>query len=179
MVRGTPQLQPKVCVLFGSSRLNFFLNMLTQVSENMRVRSAEEEKTETASTESQSSHSQLSQIYFEQWEKENLKQKPQEKPVTKKSGQKIMKMPHKKRFGGKISKDNKQFKIKNEEKIQHGNEDRKFEELIAENNKLKKNLEHSRRVCRELVEKLRDERSRKRFKREDFEMIKNIFNRYM
>ena len=65
------------------------------------------------------------------------------------------------------------------ENFKQDSEDRNLEDLIAENKKLKKHLDHSRRVCRELVQKLRDERDRKSIKREDFQIIQNVLNRYM
>ena len=52
--------------------------------------------------------------------------------------------------------------------------DRNIDDLIAKNKELKGHLDHSRRVCRELLRKLRDERDRKRFKREDIQMIQNV-----
>ena len=58
-------------------------------------------------------------------------------------------------------------------------EERSVEDLVAQKNNLKDNLEHSRRVCRELLQKLRDERDRKRFKKEDFHTIQNVLQRYI
>ena len=57
--------------------------------------------------------------------------------------------------------------------------DRNIDDLIAKNNELKRHLDHSRRVCRELLGKLRDERDRKRFKKEDIQEIQNVLNRYL
>ena len=87
-----------------------------------------------------------------------------------------------KKKGKKITQEREdelvQFEKKDEE-IENEREERSVEDLIAENNKLKENLEHSRRVCRELLQKLRDERDRKRFKKEDFQRIQNVLKRYM
>ena len=72
------------------------------------------------------------------------------------------------------------FKFKKkDDKIEKEREERSVEDLVAENNNLKDNLEHSRRVCRELLQKVRDERDRKRFKKEDFQTIHNVLKIYM
>ena len=54
-----------------------------------------------------------------------------------------------------------------------------IEELIAKNKELKNNLEHSRKRCRELVIKLREEREGKKIKIEDFNIIRTLLNRYI
>ena len=157
--------------------------MFYQKKKNMGVKIAEKEETEIASAGSQSSHSQMSQIYLQQWEKENLKpkvnKKPPRKTVKENFKQDIETKNQKKPFEDKKSKEDKQVKFKKDKKINEDSEARNIEDLIAKNNELKENLDHSRRVCRELVVKLRDERDRKRFKKEDFEMIQNVLKRYM
>ena len=133
--------------------------------------------------------SQLNQIYLEQWEKENFKQKIEKKkqmktvrdPLEEKKCNESKGVRFKKK-GKKITQEREdelvQFK-KKDEKIEKEMEERSVEDLVAENNNLKDNLEHSRRVCRELLQKLRDERDRKRFKKEDFQTIQNVLQRYM
>ena len=139
--------------------------------------------------ETQFQGSQLSQIYLEQWEKENFKPK-----IEKKKQMKTVREPLEdkkcnenkgvmfKKKGKKITQEREdelvQFK-KKDEKIEKEREERSVEDLVAENNNLKDNLEHSRRVCRELLQKVRDERDRKRFKKEDFQTVQNVLKRYM
>lgn len=139
--------------------------------------------------ETQCQASQLSQIYLEQWEKENLKPK-----IEKKKQMKTVRKPLEdkkcnenkgirfKKKGKKITQERQdelvQFK-KKDEKIEKEREERSVEDLVAENNNLKDNLEHSRRICRELLQKVRYERDRKRFKKEDFQTIQNVLKRYM
>ena len=157
--------------------------MFSRKKKNMGVKSAEEEETEIASAGSQISHSQMSQIYLQQWEKENLKRKLSKKP-PKKTVKEIFKQDNKKKeqkkpLEDKKSKEDKQVKFKKDKKINEDSEARNIEDLIAKNNELKENLDHSRRVCRELVMKLNNERARKRFKKEDFEMIQSVLKRYI
>ena len=157
--------------------------MLFQGEKNIGVKTAEEEKAENASEESQNSYSQLTQIYHQQWEKENARQKNinkvQKMPVKQKSRQ-TFKKSHKKEFENKENKDKKpvRFKKKNKKKNQE-NEEQNIQDLIAKNNQLKEELSHSRKVCRELAQKLQDNRQRKRIKKEDFEIIQKILNRYV
>ena len=58
-------------------------------------------------------------------------------------------------------------------------QDEKFSELIAKNKELSESLEHSRRRTRELVKELREERLTKRIRKEDFNIIQTILNRYL
>ena len=58
-------------------------------------------------------------------------------------------------------------------------DEEKVKELIASNEELKKHLQHSRKRTRELLKELRVEREDKKRRREDFEMIQKLLNRYM
>ena len=95
--------------------------MLFQGEKNIGVKTAEEVKAENAREESQNSYSQLTLIYQQQWEKENVKQKNinkvQKMPVKQKSRQ-TFKKSHKKEFENKENKDKKpvRFKKKNKKK---------------------------------------------------------------
>ena len=154
--------------------------MFSQDKKKIGIETAEEKECQS---------SQLSQIYLSQWEKENLKQKIEKKkqmkrvrdPLEDKKCNENKGVRFKKK-GKKITQEREdelvQFEKKDEE-IENEREERSVEDLIAENNKLKENLEHSRRVCRELLQKLRDERDRKSFKKEDFQTIQNVLQRYM
>ena len=157
--------------------------MFSQEKKKLGVKSGEMKETNNDSVKSQSS-SQFSQIYLEYWEKENLKQninkKKENKSVIVKSEQKIKKILREKPFKAKKYNEGKPVKFKeNVEKIIQDKKDRNVENLIAENKKLKESLEHSRKVSRELVIKLREERERKRFRKEDFQTIQTVLKRYM
>lgn len=157
--------------------------MFSQEKKKLGVKSGEMKETNNDSVKSQSS-SQYSQIYFEHWEKENLKQnifkKKENKSVIVKSEQKIKNILQNKVFEAKKYNEGKPVKLKKKvEKIIWDKKDRNVENLLAENKKLKESLEHSRKVSRELVIKLREERERKRFRKEDFQTIQNVLKRYM
>ena len=74
-------------------------------------------------------------------------------------------------------------KIKTEQNEKKVNEkmvmDQKVNELIAKNKELQENLEHSRKRTRELIVQLRVERVSKKIRREDFNMVQTILNRYL
>ena len=72
-----------------------------------------------------------------------------------------------------------EFINKDKNNNQDVSDNRNIEELMTENKKVKKNLEHSRMRCRELRKTLREERERKRIKIEDFNMIRTLLNRYI
>ena len=154
--------------------------MLSQRKKNNAVKTAEQEETINARAEYKSSNNQMSQIYLQQWEKDNLNHKnnnfAQEKPVKNEAKQIFKKTP----FEGKKFKSNKPVKFKKKNhKITEESEVLKIEQLIAKNNELKEELAHRRRVCKELAQKLQYERDRKRIKRDDFEMIQKVLKRYM
>ena len=96
--------------------------MLFQGKKNI-VKTAEEEKAENASAESRTFYSQLSQIYEQQWEKENLKQKDINKLQMKQAqgnSKQTFKKSHKKQFETKKYNDIKpvKFKKKNEKETE-------------------------------------------------------------
>lgn len=153
--------------------------MKFQRKEKIAVKIAEEEETINARVKSRSSNNQMSQIYLQHWEKENLNHKnynlAEKKPLKNEAKQIFKRTP----FEGKKFKGNKPVKFKKKnDKITQESEVLKIEQLIAKNNDLKKELALSRRVCKELAQKLQYERDRKRIKREDFEMIQNVLKRY-
>ena len=52
-------------------------------------------------------------------------------------------------------------------------------ELIAKNKELQENLDHSRKRTRELIKELREVKVSKKIRREDFNIIQTVLNRYL
>ena len=126
----------------------------------------------------------LSQIYYDQWEKSNMEIE-ENKSEHHGNGNSNLKLKNLSQdeptvlqsfsaYSAKIDK--KQKENKHNGKNLH---DEKFCELIAKNKELSESLEHSRRRTRELVKELREERLTKRIRKEDFNIIQTILNRYL
>lgn len=131
--------------------------------------------------------SSLSQIYLEQWEKNNnVEMKVKESNDRGNTNSDLMvesltslreDKPALPSFSASLKKNKiEQNKKKvNEKRVM----DQNVNELIAKNKELQENLEHSRKRTRELIKELREVKVSKKIRREDFNIIQTVLNRYL